>query len=127
MNSQNETGTVSKLMLRVMVPSALLLWTFVATGTVDNVSNLDGRYRPSGHVLLSDGRVAQVSQTLVFNKGRFYSMTHNAPAIFESSGRLETDLLGRASLVVEKGQVSGLGADSKIDDELMFNLVYGKH
>ncbi|WP_407294239.1 hypothetical protein [Stutzerimonas zhaodongensis] len=128
MNSQNETGAVGKHMLRVMVPAALLLWAFVAMGTTGNASSsLDGRYSSSGHVLLSDGSTVKVSQSLVFNKGRFYSMTRNAPAIVETSGRLETDLLGRASLVVEEGQVHGLGPRDEMDDELMFNLFYGSH
>lgn len=128
MNSQNETGAVGKRMLRVMVPAALLLWAFVAMGTTSNASSsLDGRYSSSGHVLLSDGTAVKVSQSLVFNQGRFYSMTHNAPAIVEASGRLETDFLGRASLVVEEGQVHGLGPRDQLDDELIFNLFYGAH
>jgi len=128
MNSQNETGAVGKRMLQVMVPSALLLWAFVAMGTTGNMSSkLDGQYSSSGQVLLSDGTSLKVSQSLVFNKGRFYSMTRNAPAIVEASGRLETDLLGRASLVVEEGQVHGLRPQDEMDDELLFNLFYGSH
>jgi hypothetical protein len=128
MNSQNETGMAGKRVLQVMVPTALLLWAFVAMGTNGNTSSkLDGRYSSSGHVLLSDGSSVKVSQSLVFNKGRFYSMTRNSPAIVEASGRLETDLLGRASLVVEEGQVHGLGQQDQLDDELMFNLFYGSH
>ena len=54
-------------------------------------------------------------------------MTRNAPVIVEASGRLETDLLGRASLVVEEGHVHGLGPKDEMDDELVFNLFYGAH
>ena len=128
MNSQNETGAVGKRMLRVVLPAALLLWAFVAMGTSGNASSkLDGRYSSSGQVLLSDGTTLKVSQSLVFNKGRFYSMTRNAPAIVEASGRRETDLLGRASRVVEEGPVPGRGPQAQLDDELMFNLFYGSH
>ena len=128
MNSQNETGAVGKRVLRVMAPAALLLWAFVAMGTTGTASSsLDGHYSSSGRVLLSDGTTLKVSQSLVFNKGRFYSMTRNAPAIIEASGRLETDLLGRASLVVEEGQVHGLGSKDEMDDDLVFNLFYGSH
>jgi hypothetical protein len=128
MNSQNETGAVGKRVLRVMAPAALLLWAFVAMGTTGTASSsLDGHYSSSGRVLLSDGTTLKVSQSLVFNKGRFYSMTRNAPAIVEASGRLETDLLGRASLVVEEGQVHGLGSKDEMDDDLVFNLFYGSH
>lgn len=69
----------------------------------------------------------QVSQSVVFRNGRFYSMTRNNPAIVEASGRIETDFLGRAQLVVEEGEISGLAAASELDDELIFNLFYGKH
>lgn len=128
MNSHNETGAAGKRMLQIMVPSALLLWAFVAMGTTGNMSsNLDGRYSSSGHVVLKDGKAIKVSQSLVFNKGRFYSMTRNAPAVVEASGRLETDLLGRTSLVVEQGQVHGLEGNDQLDDELIFNLFYGSH
>jgi hypothetical protein len=128
MNSHNETGAMGKRMLQVMVPSALLLWAFVAMGTTGSMpSKLDGRYSSTGHVVLGDGQAVKVSQSLVFDKGRFYSMTRNAPAIVEASGRLETDLLGRTSLVVEQGQVHGLGPEDQLDDELLFNLFYGSH
>lgn len=128
MTQHNETGTAAKRMLQVMVPSALLLWAFVAMGTSGKMaSSLDGHYSSSGHVVLKNGTTINISQSLVFHKGRFYSMTRNAPAIVEASGRLETDLLGRPSLVVEQGEVHGLAADDQLDDELVFNLFYGSH
>lgn len=128
MNAHSEHGKVGKRLLKVMVPGTLLLWAFVAMGTSGNFSkSLDGRYVSTGQVVLGDGQVVKVTQSLIFNKGRFYAMTRNAPAIVESSGRLESDLLGRASLVVEEGKVSGVAADSAFDDELLFNLHYGAH
>ncbi|MCJ0975254.1 hypothetical protein MST27_17935 [Pseudomonas sp. PS1] len=128
MTQHNETGAAAKRMLQVMVPSALLLWAFVAMGTSGKMaSSLDGRYSSSGHVVLKDGTSVRISQSLVFNKGRFYSMTRNAPAIVEASGRLETDLLGRTSLVIEQGEVHGLDAEAQLDEELVFNLFYGSH
>ncbi|AWM59655.1 hypothetical protein [Pseudomonas songnenensis] len=128
MNASFETGTASKRLLRVMVPTALALWAFVAMGTTTNYSaNLDGRYSSTGQVLLSNGQLVQVSQSVVFNDGRFYSMTRNSPAIVEASGRVETDFLGRARLVVEEGQISGIAGTDELDEELIFNLFYGKH
>lgn len=127
MNTHTETGIVGKRMLQVMVPSALLLWAFVAMGTNSSSARLDGQYSSSGYVVLQDGTASKVSQSLVFNKGRFYTMTRNAPAVVEASGRLETDLLGRTSLVVEEGNVQGLGTDDNLDDELIFNFFYGSH
>lgn len=128
MSIHSETGIASKRMLRVMVPTALALWAFVAMGTTTNYStSLDGRYASSGQVLLSNGQLVQVSQSMVFRDGRFYSMTRNSPTIVEASGRVETDFLGRAQLVVEEGDINGLPATSGLDDELLFNLFYGKH
>ncbi|AGA88627.1 hypothetical protein PSCT_03476 [Pseudomonas sp. SCT] len=128
MNASFETGTASKRLLRVMVPTALALWAFVAMGTTTNYSaNLDGRYSSTGQVLLSNGQLVQVSQSVVFNDGRFYAMTRNSPAIVEASGRVETDFLGRARLVVEEGQISGIAGADELDEELIFNLFYGKH
>jgi hypothetical protein len=54
-------------------------------------------------------------------------MTRNSPAIVEASGRVETDFLGRARLVVEEGQISGIAGTDELDEELIFNLFYGKH
>lgn len=128
MSTHSETGTASKRMLRVMVPTALAAWALVAMGTTTNYSaDLDGRYGSTGQMLLSNGELVQVSQSVVFRNGRFYSMTRNNPAIVEASGRIETDFLGRAQLVVEEGEISGLAAASELDDELIFNLFYGKH
>lgn len=128
MNNHTGLGTASKRLLLVMAPTALLLWAFVAMGTAGNASSrLDGHYSSTGYVLLSNGKTAQVSQTLAFNKGRFFSMTRNAPAVAEASGRVETDMLGHASLVVEQSQIHGLGPGKQLDDELMFNLFYGSH
>ncbi|MCW3150579.1 hypothetical protein N8H22_18385 [Stutzerimonas stutzeri] len=128
MSMHNETGVIGKRMLRVMVPSALALWALVAMGATSSLApRLEGHYSSTGQVLMSNGEVAKVTQSLVFNDGRFYSMTRNAPTVVEASGRIETDLLGQARLVVEEGQISGFDARSQLDDELVFNLFYGKH
>lgn len=128
MSIHSEAGSASKRALRVMVPTALALWAFVAMGTTTNYSaNLDGRYASTGQVLLSNGQLVQISQSVVFKEGRFYSMTRNNPAIVEASGRVETDFLGRARLVVEEGEINGIAAAAGLDDELIFNLFYGKH
>lgn len=125
---QAESGAAGKRLLMVMVPTALLLWAFVAMGTASSVSSrLDGHYSSSGYVLLSTGEAVKVRQTLAFNKGRFLSITRNAPAVAEASGRVETNLLGHASLVVEQSQVHALGPDKQLDEELLFNLYYGAH
>jgi len=110
-----------------MVPTAMALWALVAMGTTSYSASLDGRYVSTGQILLSNGELAPVSQSVVFRDGRFYSMTRNSNAIVEASGRVETDLLGRARLIVEEGEITSLIATSELDDELVFNLLYGKH
>lgn len=127
MTVHSESGAASKRLLRVMVPTAMALWALVAMGTTNYSASLDGRYASTGQILLSNGQLAPVSQSLVFSDGRFYSMTRNSNAIVEASGRVETDFLGRSRLIVEEGEISGLAAASELDDELIFNLFYGKH
>lgn len=127
MTVHSESGAASKRLLRVMVPTAMALWALVAMGTTSYSASLDGRYVSTGQILLSNGELAPVSQSVVFRDGRFYSMTRNSNAIVEASGRVETDLLGRARLIVEEGEITSLIATSELDDELVFNLLYGKH
>ncbi|UEG61350.1 MULTISPECIES: hypothetical protein [Stutzerimonas stutzeri subgroup] len=127
MTVHSESGAASKRLLRVMVPTAMALWALVAMGTTSYSASLDGRYASTGQILLSNGELAPVSQSVVFRDGRFYSMTRNSNAIVEASGRVETDLLGRARLIVEEGEITSLIATSELDDELVFNLLYGKH
>ncbi len=127
MNHHSETGAAGKLLLLVMVPAALLFWAFVATASYVAPSSLDGRYTSAGQVVTGSGEVLNVSHSVVFSNGRFYSMTRKAPAILEASGRVETDLRGRIRLHVESGEISGLSDETELDDELLFNLLYGRH
>lgn len=124
-------GTLTaRRLVGLMLPVALALWGLVAFGTTSSLSvRLDGQYSSRGEVLLSNGEVRKIHQTLAFHNGRFYTMTRSAPIVAEASGRVETDLLGKTRLIVEEGAISGLedaGAD-QLDDELVFNLFYGKH
>lgn len=128
MNNHDKAHWSNKRLLAVIALATLPLWTFVALGTTGDLSTtLDGRYHSSGQVLLSDGRVIPVSQSLVFDRGRFHSMTGNTALIAEASGRMERDLHGRIKLLVEERQISGLSAEAEVDDQLMFNLLYGGH
>ncbi|RRV24290.1 hypothetical protein [Stutzerimonas nitrititolerans] len=128
MNDHEKTPWSNKRLLGVIALATLPLWTFVALGTTGGLATtLDGHYHASGQVLLSDGRVIPISQSLVFDKGRFHSMTGNTALIAEASGRVERDLQGRIKLLVEERQISGLSAEAEIDEQLMFNLLYGGH
>jgi hypothetical protein len=88
-------------------------------------SELDGRYQSSGQVQLSNGQVLDISHSLQVNNGRFYAMTRQGDSILETSGVVDYGFLGNYRLRVEDGQVTGLA--SEIDDELVFNLLYGRH
>ena len=127
MNGQGRSRLLGKLLLGLMAVSAPVLWALVALAASSKFSPIhDGRYHSSGKVLLGDGRVLSISQSLVLDKGRFHSLTRNAALIAEATGRVETDLLGRVKLLVEERHITGL-AEEEMDDELIFNLMYGRH
>lgn len=114
----------------LMLAVALALWGLVSFDTTSSLSfRLDGPYGSSGEVLLSNGKVHKIHQTLAFHNGRFYTMTRSVPVVVEASGRVETDLFGKTRLIVEERAISGLegGGADQLDDELVFNLFYGKH
>lgn len=103
-----------------MLLGMLALWlSFLSSG------ELDGRYQSSGQVQLSNGQVLDISHSLQVNDGRFYAMTRQGDSILETSGVVDYGFLGNYRLRVEDGQVTGLA--SEIDDELVFNLLYGRH
>jgi len=86
-----------------------------------------GRYHSSGQVLLSDGSVLPISQSLMLEKNRFQSLTRSSTVTVEVTGRVETDMFGRIRLLLEERHVSGPADEEEMDDELMFNLLYGRH
>lgn len=103
-----------------MVLGMLALWLNFTSS-----AELDGRYRSSGQVQLSNGQVLEISHSLQVNDGRFYAMTRQGSSILETSGKVEYGFLGNYRLRVEEGQVTGLASET--DDELVFNLLYGRH
>ena len=103
-----------------MLLSMLVLWlNFISS------AELDGRYQSTGQVHLSNGQVLEISHSLQVNNSRFYAMTRQGDSILETSGVVEYGFLGNYRLRVEDGQVTGLA--SEVDDELVFNLLYGRH
>ena len=107
-------------LLTLCLAGALAAWSGVLFG-----SGLEGLYSASGQVQLSNRQVIDVSHSIRFGNGRFYAMTRQGDAILETSGSVERDFRGRYRLRVERGEVSGLSSDT--DDELLFNLLYGRH
>jgi hypothetical protein len=91
-----------------------------------NTSAIDGRYASSGQVVLGNGKVLEIAQTTMFHEGRFYSMIQQDANILEVSGLVGNDLAGRFQLQVEENSISNLQADSGLDSELIFNLLYGR-
>lgn len=98
-----------------------LLWKHARS-----TSAIDGRYASSGQVVLGNGKVLDIAQTTMFHEGRFYSMIQQDANILEVSGQVGNDLAGRYQLQVEENSISNLQADSGLDSELIFNLLYGR-
>ncbi|PTQ70072.1 hypothetical protein [Pseudomonas sp. GV071] len=88
-------------------------------------NEFNGRYSSSGAVILRDGHSIEVSHTLLVKDGRFYAMTRQGQSIMETSGIVESAFLNRMRLRVEKGKATDLDASSNIDNDLLFNLMYG--
>ncbi|ERI52529.1 hypothetical protein N878_18735 [Pseudomonas sp. EGD-AK9] len=125
--SQQEQRGLSRRWLLAALGSLLLLLLGILTLWLNFKSSaeLDGRFHSSGQVQLSNGKVLDLSHNLQVRGGRFYAMTRQGDSILETSGVVEYGFLGNYRLRVEDGQVSGLSSDA--DDELVFNLLYGRH
>ncbi|MFV3366901.1 hypothetical protein ACNFH5_01830 [Pseudomonas sp. NY15435] len=127
LNLRRQTGVARRCLLIslfgvICLALALgMLWKH-AHGT----SPIDGRYASSGQVLLSNGKVLEIAQTTMFHEGRFYSMIQQDSNILEVSGQVGSDLAGRYQLQVEENSISNLQADSGLDSELIFSLLYGR-
>lgn len=126
MSLARERG-ISGVWLLCMVATALamLLGMLAMWASFISSSELDGRYQSTGQVQLSNGQVLDISHSLRVSNGRFYAMTRQGDSILETSGVVDYGFLGNYRLRVEDGQVTGLA--SEIDEELVFNLLYGRH
>jgi len=113
-------GTRARLLLGTALLALCLAGALAVWG-----GGLEGRYSSSGQVQLSNRQVIDVSHSIRFGDGRFYAMTRQGDAILETSGSVEHSLWGEYRLRIEDGDVSGLSSDT--DDELLFNLLYGRH
>ncbi|MEN0106912.1 MAG: hypothetical protein AAGC84_10850 [Pseudomonas sp.] len=108
---------------------ALVAAAFVALLVVcvnfKSSNEFNGRYSSSGDVILRDGQHIEVYHTLLIKDGRFYAMTRQGQSIMETSGLVESGFLNRMRLRVEKGKATDLEASGAIDNDLLFNLMYG--
>lgn len=125
--SQREQRGLSRRWLLAALASSLVLLLSILTLWLNFISSaeLDGRYHSSGQVQLSNGKVLELSHSLQVQGGRFYALTRQGESILETSGVVEYGFLGNYRLRVEDGQLSGLSSEA--DDELVFNLLYGRH
>jgi hypothetical protein len=112
----------------LLLSSGLSLPLLLAIGTLwsnlKSSAELDGRYSSSGQMQLSNGQIIETSHNVRISNGRFYAMTKQGNTVLESSGSVKYGFLGRYRLVVEKGELIGLPTES--DEELVFNLLYGR-
>lgn len=119
-------GASRRWLLGAFLSSLALLLSMLALWlSFRSSAELDGRYQSYGQVQLSNGQVLDISHSLQVNNGRFYAMTRQGGSILETSGEVEYGFLGNYRLRVDDGQVTGLSSDT--DDELVFNLLYGRH
>lgn len=102
-----------------------LVGLLVACVNFKSSNEFNGRYSSSGDVVLRDGSNIEVSHTLLIKDGRFYAMTRQGHSIMETSGIVESGFLNRMRLRVEKGKATDLDASANIDNDLLFNLMYG--
>ncbi|WP_152219130.1 hypothetical protein [Pseudomonas sp. SCB32] len=124
---RREAGVARRCLLISLVGVACLaLALYLLWRHAQNTSAIDGRYASTGQVVLSTGRVLDIAQTTMFHEGRFYSMIQQDANILEVSGLLGSDLRGRYQLQVEENSISNLRADSGLDNELIFSLLYGR-
>lgn len=125
--SQHERRGLSRRWLLATLGSSLLLLLGILGLWLNFTSSaeLDGRFHSSGRVQLSNGQVLDVSHKLRIRDGRFYAMTRQGDSILEASGVVEYGFLGNYRLRVEDGKLTGLS--SVTDDELVFNLLYGRN
>ncbi|MDU9411883.1 hypothetical protein [Pseudomonas sp. zfem005] len=85
---------------------------------------IDGQYAANGQVVLESGQVLDIVHWTLFRDGRFYTMTRYGRSLLETSGRVERDLIGHLSLLVESGGPTDALQTSGNDDEVMLNLLY---
>ncbi len=83
---------------------------------------LAGRYVSAGEVQLANGEVVSVSTTSMFSGDRFFMISRQGAAVLELSGKFSRGLLGSYRLLIEKGEVTGL--DAETHDDLLFNMLY---
>ncbi|WP_150301513.1 hypothetical protein [Pseudomonas profundi] len=83
----------------------------------------DGRYRSSGQVQLSDGRLINAVHSIRFEDGRFYALSRQADTLLENAGLVERDG-AHHRLAVSHGEVTQLA--SGMDNELIFSLLYSR-
>jgi len=108
------------LALVALASGLALLWLEFKSG-----SEFNGRYQSFGTVLQSDGQALEVRHILMIKDGRFYAMTRQGQTIIKTSGSIESAFRGRLRLRVDKGEVAELDQAGGMDNDLLFNLLYG--
>lgn len=84
-----------------------------------------GRYHSSGQLVLSDGRSLRLEHSLLIKDDRFYVMTRQGDTVQRTSGSVESSFLDHLRLRVEKSELNDLQHTSALDNELLFDLLYG--
>ncbi|SDJ05897.1 hypothetical protein SAMN05216189_101229 [Pseudomonas delhiensis] len=90
-----------------------------------SASEFDGRYHSSGQLVLADGRSLRLEHSLLLRDGHFYAVTRQGDTVQKTSGSVESGFLGHLRLRVEKSELAELQQAAQLDNELLFNLLYG--
>ncbi|WP_394559391.1 hypothetical protein [Aquipseudomonas alcaligenes] len=102
----------------------LLLCLALAWYNFQSSSEFNGRYESAGSVVQKDGQVLPVSHSMLIKDGRFYAMSRQGDTILKTSGEVESAFAGHLRLRVDKGEVAELSQASRLDNHVLFNLLY---
>lgn len=103
---------------------ALLLGIVLVWYNFKSSSEFNGRYESFGDVVQRDGQVLPVSHSMLIKDGRFYAMTRQGDTILKTSGEVQSAFADHLRLRVDKGEVAELSAAARLDNQLLFNLLY---
>jgi hypothetical protein len=110
---------------RLIAVCSLVTCTLVAIAMWWSASEkLQGTYQLSGKLQLSNGQLLDLSHSLHVNGKRFHAVTRQGDTIIETSGVIKNGFGGHYQLLVEEGDLIGLGSET--DTELVFNVLYSR-
>jgi hypothetical protein len=118
-------GLCKWLLAGVLLLGSLFLCVGLVWFNFQSSAEFNGRYQSIGSVVQSDGQTLEVRHSLMIKDGRFYAMTRQGQTIIKTSGTVESAFRDRLRLRVELGETAQLDQAGGMDNDLLFNLLYG--